>query len=163
MTSITAFTGIRQYLAYLNYFVTNRISYFTNDSRHPLQAYLDDSSIFLVEHFHIIREGHSDQPGLLDIRFRLSQADVKNFVLLRGLFEFSRPGGIDITSDLHSRSFELRLPEDQVPAIASYLQAISDRFRKEIAFKASLRKILHFEKAMKAEQAKLYRNLQASA
>lgn len=163
MTSIAAFTGIKQYLTYVHYFVNSSASLFTRDRRHPLQAYLKDSPIFLVDHIRTIRAEVSDQPDLLDIRFRLSDRGQKNFVLLRGLLEFSRPKGINISSDIHDRSFKLLLTEDQAPAVTSYLQAISERFHKEIEFKASLKKILHFENAMKIEQAKLYQSLQACA
>ncbi len=96
------------------------------------------------------------------VEFRLREAYQNHFVLLRALFEFSRPKDIAVVTHNDTRSFEIRLQGERMSNLLPYLEIITDRLLKEIQFKASLKAIIHHEAKVKQEQLKLYHSLRMS-
>lgn len=169
MTSTAAYAGTKQYISFLNFVRSGKlpgiqgIEALLPARRQPLEVWLNHSSLFSIDRFRIVPSGDKGVPAQVNIKFRLSFQDKRAFVLARGLFEFSRPKNINISSDSRDRSFEMGLTENEAPAIETYLRAVQKRFYTEIEFKATLKKILRFEEAIKGEQEKFYEHLRACA
>ena len=123
---------------------------------------LQNSDVFTPLEFKTIQAGEIFQTDLLIIKFKLSDRYHDNFVLLRGLLEFSRPIRISISSNSSEKNFQLHITDDKADIMISYLEAIQRLFINEIKFKKSLKAVLNFERAIKHEQSKLYEELKAS-
>ena len=93
------------------------------------------------------------------VTFTLRDAYKNSFILLRGLLEFSRPKGIQISSNFTDRTFQVRIPAGQAGTVTQHLHTISGWLLREIRFKTSLKAIMGFENRVRQIQANLYREL----
>ncbi len=127
-----------------------------------LLYWLKQSDVFAPVEFQTIPGGEIFQTDLLIVKFKLSDRYRDQFVLLRGLLEFSRPIKISVSSTTSDKSFQLHVTEDKAEIVASYLDTIQGLFKNELRFKKSLKAVLRFERAVKYEQDKIYEELRAS-
>lgn len=97
-----------------------------------------------------------------NIVVKLTAPFANNFVLLRGLLEFSRPKNIRIASCLNNQTFEIEVLETQVDQLLSYIETILGWLVNELKFKETLKTIIKFESRVKQEQTILYSQLRTS-
>jgi hypothetical protein len=93
------------------------------------------------------------------IEFKISKPYVHKFVLLRGLFLFSRPRHIAVSSNAADKTFELSASDGSAEILISYLGKILNTFQTELKFAKSLRAARKFEQSLKVKQLKVYGNL----
>ncbi len=79
-----------------------------------------------------------------NLTFTLTNKYAGQFVLLRGLFEFSRPRNININSNTSDKSFRIEFSEKEADHIVSYIETMLNSLLKEIKFKESLRALINF-------------------
>lgn len=98
----------------------------------------------------------------LVIRFQLVQGYQHHFGLLRGLFGFTRPKNLEISSIFTDRVFEFQFSANETRTIIRYVDEKLASIKKEISFKESLRAVVDFEQRVRQEQTKLYSALKSS-
>jgi hypothetical protein len=133
-----------------------------NTVENRLGNILSDSQALSVLSFKVIPAGKLFVSNKYLIRVKLTEQFATNFVLLRGLLEFSRPKNITISSRAKEQTFEIEVLETQVDHLLTYVQTILGWLIKEIKFKESLKAIIKFENRVKQEQAILYSNMRSS-
>ena len=126
-----------------------------------LITWLNGSKIVTTLNYRLISAGKLFQHDRLVLKFGLTEQYTGNFVLLRGLIEFSRPKEISITSDRINKSFELELNTSETQIIQEYLEKIFKWLLKEIKFKAVLKEVIELQNRVRAEQDILYSKMKA--
>src|SRR5690606_4572404 len=96
------------------------------------------------------------------VNFQPNHEFVKHFILIRGLFEFSRPGSIKLVANIQTRSFDVEVSHLELEYFLSYVNIIADSFKKEMRFKNALRQVIAFEENIKKQQEHLYLNVHQS-
>jgi hypothetical protein len=127
----------------------------TEDLRH-LQTRLNNTEVLMVAAVSVIPAAALFVSNKYRVTLKLSPAFSKHFVLLRGLFEFSQPKAVVMSSFPKDQIFEVEILETQIDHVLSYIETIVTWLRREIKFKDALTAIVRFEKRVKEEQAKLY-------
>lgn len=169
MIPTIALTGTRIYPAIVQFLTSPgkglaRLASF--NKRTPVDALLQwfrSASVFAVVHSITSASDDPRRARFTEIEFMPSRQHQSHFALLRGLLEFSRPKGIDLRTNTQDRSFTVRLSDNDASIITNYLANVQERFNAELVFKASLKKVLRFEGAVKTREATLYRELMACA
>jgi hypothetical protein len=123
---------------------------------------LSKSQVLSIASFTVVPAGKLFVSSKYRITVKLTEEFANNFVLIRGLFEFSRPKNIIISSAVKDQSFEIEILEAQAESFLSYIETIVGWLVNEIKFKNALKAILKFENRIKQEQAILYSGLHAS-
>jgi hypothetical protein len=170
MTSTAVHAGNDQPINFFNLFISSKR---TDNKSHDepthkhivdnsLQRWFERSNVIRSVTFKAIPAGEIFQADQVIVKFRLEDLYQDQFVLLRGLLEFSRPKEISISSNKGEKSFQFQIGRDKVLAISTYLDKIIDLFVKEIRFKESLKAVIRFEQATRVEQTRLYRELRTT-
>lgn len=162
MTSIAILPETRYELDRPELFISKGQKRQQRTSGNLLTEWLERSPLLFPVQSFSLPAGNTFFPDQLLLKFRLREEYQHNFVLLRGLLEFSRPKKIVITANNSERTFEMWLTNDQAPDIIHYLEAIITRLLSEIKFKASLKMIIKYEERVRREQENLYKALGAS-
>lgn len=123
---------------------------------------LQQSKVLTVSSFYVIPGDRVFLSPRYVIAFKLNQEFAKHFILLRGLFEFSRPGSIKIISKGRDKTFEGVISHAEVDFFLSYVNTVVDTLKKEIRFKIALREVLSFEESVRKQQEQLYLNIHHS-
>lgn len=170
MTQTAVLAGNEQRINFLNIFIRPKTTPDGVDALaskapavNPILDWFEKSSILEPVEFKSIPAGKIFQSDRAIIKFKLSGIYHDYFVLFRGLLEFSRPIRISVSINSSERTFELFVGTDQATAVTEYLELILKLLVQEIKFKKSLKAILRFEESVRVEQARLYREMQASA
>jgi len=170
MTQTAVLAGNDQRLNFLNVFIRSKTTpenideLASKDSAvNPILDWFGKSGILEPIEFKSIPAGKIFQSDRAIVKFKLSGIYLEHFVLFRGLLEFSRPKRISISFNNSERTFELFVGTDEVSTVTEYLDVIQKLLIQEIKFKKSLKAILRFEASVRAEQSRLYSELQASA
>ena len=170
MTSTAVHAGNDQPINFFNLFISskrpdNKTSgdYTRRDIvDDSLQRWFERSNIIKPVTFKAIPAGEIFGADQVIVKFSLRDLYQDQFVLLRGLLEFSRPKEISISSNNSEKTFQLHIGKDKVSAITAYMERILDLLVKEIRFKESLKAVIRFEQATRLEQSRLYRELQTT-
>jgi len=170
MTQTAVLAGNDQRLNFLNVFIRSKTTPENIDALalkdstvNPILDWFGKSGILEPIEFKSIPAGKIFQSDRAIVKFKLSGIYLEHFVLFRGLLEFSRPKRISISFNNSERTFELFVGTDEVSTVTEYLDVIQKLLIQEIKFKKSLKAILRFEACVRAEQSRLYSELQASA
>jgi hypothetical protein len=172
MTQTATLAGKDQHITFFNVFNRSKNepinptvveSFPTTSTEHPMLRWFEKSKYLTVVNTKFLSAGNIFQVNHVIVRFKLSSAYHDRFILLRGLLEFSRPKNISISTNTAEKTFELRVSDDQVQFIRTYLDTILSLLVKEIKFKASLNSVLKFEQSFKSQQSKLYEELRSLA
>lgn len=172
MISTVVLTGSDQRMNFFNLFVSSKRADFKSlgielstpdlDLENPLRNWFERSSFLIPVEFRTITAGEIFQTDRVIVKFKLASADRDNFILLRGLLEFSRPKHLYVSSDNSEKIFEFNVGRNEAEAMTVYLNKILDLFVKELNFKRTLKAVLSFEQDVRAEQSRLYKELRAS-
>jgi hypothetical protein len=127
-----------------------------------LQTRLNNTEVLTVAAVSVIPTAALFVSNKYKVTLKLSPAFSKHFVLLRGLFEFSQPKTVVMSSSTKDQIFEVEMLETQIDHVLSYIETILTWLRREIKFKEALATIIRFEKRVKEEQASLYSKLLAA-
>lgn len=96
------------------------------------------------------------------VNFQPTNEFVKHFILIRGLFEFSRPGSFKLVASANTRTFNAEVSHLELEYFLSYVSIIADSFKKEMRFKNALRQVISFEENVRKQQEHLYQNVHQS-
>ena len=171
MTSTVVLAGNDQRINFFDIFVSSKKADFKSrgveltpniELENPLRNWFERSSFLIAVEFRTITAGEIFLTDQVIVKFRLASAYRDNFILLRGLLEFSRPKGINVSSNNSEKTFEVHVGKNEARAMTVYLNKILDLFLKELNFKRSLKAVLSFEQDVRAEQSRLYKELRAS-
>jgi hypothetical protein len=170
MTSTAVHAGNDQPINFFNLFVSSkRTANKTHDELahrdlvdDSFQRWFKNSNVIEPVTFKSIPAGEIFGADQVIVKFRLADLYEDQFVLLRGLLEFSRPKEISISSNNSEKTFQFHIGRDKVLAITTYLDKILALFAKEIRFKESLKAVIRFEQATRLEQSRLYRELRTT-
>src|SRR5687768_2316101 len=99
---------------------------------------LSKSHILSITSFTVLPAGKLFVSSKYRIKVKLTQEFASNFVLIRGLLEFSRPKNIIISSTVQEQTFEIEIVETQAENFLSYIQTILGWLVNEIKFKKAL-------------------------
>ncbi len=127
-----------------------------------LVSWINNTSILTVVEATTLPTGRFFKNDRLVVRFQLAHGYQNNFGLLRGLFGFTRPKNLEISSIFVDRVFELQLSANETGTITRYLEEILVSIKSEIRFKESLKTVIDFEQRVRKEQAKVYSALKPS-
>ena len=125
----------------------------------------DDHSMSLLDWFdrqevvslHGTEHGKSGQSTT--ITFGLAGLAAPYFPILRGLIALGQPRTFGVEVDTKTRSFSLRLEEDQEAEVKNYLKPLFVLIKSEVRFKQVLRKVLLNQEKFEREEKLLYRSL----
>ena len=92
----------------------------------------------------------------LRLSFSVREEYKSDFVLIRGLIEFHRTRNLKFTFDKNSRSIQTDIPGSEADQLHSFLQQISEWFKKEKQFKLALKIVVDFERRYGAERDSVY-------
>src|SRR5688572_7296272 len=132
-----------------------------NTVQNRLANILAHSQALSIVSFKVIPAGKLFVSNKYLITVKLTEQFASNFVLLRGLLEFSRPKDIIISSQAKDQTFEIEVLETQANYLLSYIETIIGWLIKEIKFKSALKAIISFENRVKQEQAILYSSMRS--
>ena len=147
-----------QFLKSNNNIVSGRGSKEEKKVKHHLTERLERFGVLAVADVQIIPADRIFLSDRYAIKLNLADEHANNFVLLRGMFEFSRPKAISFVGNAKDRTFQIEISESQRDYLISYLETILGWFIKEIQFKKTLSAIIKFEENVKRQQAILYGN-----
>lgn len=94
------------------------------------------------------------------LKFALAEKYASYFPLLKGLFGFRKPSGLNISSDRSDRSFVVEFSSDIEDKSVAYFTTIFRWLSKEVHFKAVLKEVIRFEQKVNREQSLLLSALQ---
>jgi hypothetical protein len=133
-----------------------------NTVENRLASILAHSQTLSIVSFKVIPAGKLFVSNKYLITVKLTEQFATNFVVLRGLLEFSRPKNITMSSRTKDQTFEIELLETHADHFLTYIQTILGWLINEIKFKQALKAIIKFENRVKQEQAILYSNMRSS-
>jgi hypothetical protein len=169
MTSTAVHAGNDQPINFFNLFISSKRTTKTQEELthrdivdDSFQRWFERSNVIEPVTFKPILAGEIFGADQVIVKFSLRDLYQDQFVLLRGLLEFSRPKEISISSNNSEKTFQLHFGRDKVLAITTYLDKILALFAKEIRFKESLKAVIRFEQATRLEQSRLYRELRTT-
>jgi hypothetical protein len=169
MTSTAVHAGNDQPINFFNLFISSKKTAKTQEQLthrdivdDSFQRWFERSNVIEPVTFKAIPAGEIFGADQVIVKFSLRDLYQDQFVLLRGLLEFSRPKEISIATNNSEKTFQFHIGRDKVLAITTYLDKILDLFVKEIRFKESLKAVIRFEQATRLEQSRLYRELRTT-
>ena len=123
---------------------------------------LSKSQILSIASVTVVPAGKLFVSSKYRLKVKLTEEFASNFVLVRGLLEFSRPKNIIISSVVKDQTFEIEILETHADSLIAYIETILGWVLNEIKFKKALKAIIKFESRVKQDQAILYSSLYTS-
>jgi hypothetical protein len=90
------------------------------------------------------------------LQFNVTDEFFTQFILIKGLIEFSRPNTLKFKFTLDQKAIETDLPVNQFGELANLFLNIDKELNKEIRFKAALKRAIQFEQRYNQERAEVY-------
>jgi hypothetical protein len=94
--------------------------------------------------------------NVFTLEFKLNETYHSNFVLLRGLLEFTRPKLIVLTDNRVDKTFTISFSSAIEDESLSYLDTAINWLHQEIQFKKALKKIIAFEEKYNRDRRNIY-------
>jgi hypothetical protein len=90
------------------------------------------------------------------LHFNLTTEFLPHSVLVRGLIEFTRPKHLRFIYSADRKRMEIDLEVSQFDELTQLFRTVYSELRREIQFKAALRKAIEFEREYKRESEEVY-------
>ena len=90
------------------------------------------------------------------LQFNVTNEFLSQFVLIRGLIEFIRPKHLRFTFTPDRKSMEIDLEVSEFDELNLLFRRVYSELRKEIRFKAALKRAIAFDQAYQRERAEIY-------
>jgi hypothetical protein len=117
-----------------------------------LIQFFKTSKITSAVFYRFIPKGNLAYKEALISQFSLMKQYAAYFPLLRGLLAFGKIGGLTISSNAHSKTFEIEIHSGHIQHVPHHFTSIFSELLKEEKFKSALKKVIFVQQQAKVLQ-----------